>query len=185
MRFRYLPMVLALAGTLLAQPGYADPPPAPAPAPAPDPHAPFAGTFKWVGGPSEQAAWKAAIDKSTENLFFLIRGMARSKLASSFKIEPTMTFTFENGMIRAHSTGLDPLSPENGAWVDYKPDGGKAKLSQKVTGPKLVQIIAADDGKRVNEWVAQPDGVTLKVLVTITSPQLSGPCIYTLTYKKQ
>ena len=49
---------------------------------------------------------------------------------------------------------------------------------------KITQVFAADEGRRVNEWVLSPDGKTLVLNVTVSSPTLTRPVVYALTYKR-
>jgi hypothetical protein len=155
-------------------------------APPPDDRARFTATFNYAGDAREQAARKAAIDRAVDSLFFAIRGIARSRLDAGTKIDPNVAFNFPPGKIRVKFPGaIDAVSPDNGAAVDYVDDGEKSKLSQRLFTPgRLTQVYAADDGRRTNEWSLSPDGSTLVVRVTISSPKLSAPAIYNLTYKR-
>ncbi|MEA2745938.1 MAG: hypothetical protein QOI41_81 [Myxococcales bacterium] len=145
----------------------------------------FAGTYRFAGSAAEEAARSAAVDRAVGTLFFAIRGIARSRLSNGTKIDPWVSFGFEAGTIQFR-TPSSPVatSPEQGAVVDYTSHGERSKLSQRFGDGRLVQVFAADEGKRVNEWALAPDGSTLLVRVTISSPKLSAPVVYSLTYRK-
>lgn len=145
----------------------------------------FAGTYRFAGGAAEEAGRSAAVDRCVATLFFAIRGIARSRLSNGTKIDPWVSFAVEAGTIQFRTpTSPVATSPEQGAVVDYTSHGERSKLSQRFAEGRLVQVFAADEGKRVNEWALAPDGSTLTVRVTISSPKLSTPVVYSLTYRK-
>jgi hypothetical protein len=145
----------------------------------------FAGTYRFAGGTAEEAQRSAAVDRCVASLFFAIRGIARSRLSNGTKIEPWVSFAFDAGMIDYRTPSSPPAaSPEQGTVVDYRSHGERSKLSQRFTNGRLVQIFAADEGERMNEWTLAPNGSTLTLLVTISSPKLSVPMVYSLTYRR-
>lgn len=149
-------------------------------------NAPLAGTFRYAGTANEEIARKVAIDKAIDGLFFAIRPIARSRLSSGTKIDPSVTFTFEPGKIRVKvPSAPEAISPDNGTPVDFISDGERSKLSQRQSGPsKVTQLFQAEEGRRQNEWSLSQDGGTLSLRVIISSPKLSSPLVYTLTYKR-
>jgi hypothetical protein len=182
------PGLIALASLLSPVAAQADaekaPPPAAA-APAVDDRARFTATFRYAGDEREAAARKAAIDRGVSTFFFAIRGIARSRLSDGTKIDPSVSFSFDPGKIRVRiPNSTDAVSPDNGTPVDHGTGGDKSKLSQKLTAGKLTQVFVASEGGRTNEWSLTPDGNTLLLRVTVSSPKLSNPVIYALTYKK-
>jgi hypothetical protein len=154
--------------------------------PAPDPHVAFTATFKYAGNAQEEAGRRAAIDKAIASLFFAIRPIARSRLSDGTRIDPSVAFSFTGGQIRVKlPPAPDAVSPEAGGTVNYTDDSGeKSRLSQVFASSKLTQVYATDDGSRRNEWSLSADGSTLSLHVVVSSPKLSAPVIYTLTYKK-
>ncbi|HVJ95123.1 MAG TPA: hypothetical protein VM580_35340 [Labilithrix sp.] len=164
----------------------AAPPAASSAAPAEvDPRTRFAGTFRYAGDAREDVARKAAIDRAIESLFFMIRPMARSKLGSGCQIFSWYAFSFEPGKIRVRAPDRpDSVSPDNGAPANFVFNGDKSKLTQRFVGGRLSQTYAAEEGARHNEYSLSPDGKTMTLKVTITSPKLSHPLVYSLTYKK-
>lgn len=145
----------------------------------------FTGNFRFAGDAREQAARRAAIDRAIDGLFFAIRGIARSRLSDGTSIDPTVAISFGKGTIRVRvPQAPEAVSPDSGAAIDYVSDGEKSKLSQRLVAGKLTQVFAADDGRRTNEFTLSPDGATLTERVVVTSPKLSAPVIYVLTYKR-
>jgi hypothetical protein len=145
----------------------------------------FAGTFRFGGVVSEEEARRAAIDRTIGTLFFAIRGIARSRLSSSTKIDPWVSLAFDAGLIRMRTpSATDATSPEHGDAVDYVNHGDHVRLSQKLKGGTLTQVFVADEGRRVNEWTLTPDARTLLLKVTVSSSKLRIPLVYTLTYQR-
>lgn len=76
-------------------------------------------------------------------------------------------------------------SPDQGPDVDHGSGGDRSKLSQRIGGGKLMQRFLAGEGGRTNEWALSADGMTLTLKATISSPKLTAPVVYTLTYKRK
>lgn len=185
MKLRPLALAAALAVSVLApaMPASADEPAA-SPTSARDR---FAGSYAYVGGERQQQARDASIEKATDNMFFAIRGIARSRVKDKTAISPLIGFSFGNGTITGSAAAVTPAtSPENGSSVPYKAGGDTVQLSQRITSDgKIVQSFTASDGNRTNTYVLSPDNRTLNVFITVTSQKLSQPVSYTLTYVRR
>lgn len=151
---------------------------------ADDDRARFTASFRYAGSADEQAARRAAIDRGIDSLFFAIRGIARSRLSEGTKIDPWVAFSFDTQTIRVRATSTDAMSPASGELVDFGSASDGTKLSQRVTGNKVTQMFVTGEGRRVNEWTLSPDASTLSLKVTVSSPKLSHPVVYTLTYER-
>jgi hypothetical protein len=146
---------------------------------------PLAGTFRYAGDAQEEIARQAAIDRSVERLFFAIRPIARWRLSSTTKVVPWFSVTVADGKIKARGAeGFEMASPLDGTAVPLAWRGEHFQLSQRFQGPVLVQTMATEDGAGHTEWTLSPDGTTLTGKFTITSPHLSLPIAFKLTYKR-
>ena len=121
------------------------------------------------------------IDEAVGKLNFLTRDIARGRLKKLNPVYRQVAITASNE-ISVTVDNQPPLrTPAKGApvaWVG--PDGGKVNASMKLAGPRLAQTFTSADGRRVNDYSLSPDGRTLTMQVTETSPRLSQ----TLTYKQ-
>jgi hypothetical protein len=165
----------------------AEEPASPPAQPTPSPRDRLLGTYVFAGGERETAAKDAAIDKATEDMFFAVKGLARSKLRDATQVRHPVKIAFGSGNIVVTATGAPPAtSPENGSPTPYKDGGGTAsKLTQKLTADgKLVQIFASESGMRSNTFTLSADGTTLWMAVSVESPKLPKPIRYTLTYRR-
>ncbi len=146
----------------------------------------FAGNFRYAGDQKERHARADAIDRTVSSFFFAVRGIARSKLEDRTRILSTCSFEFADGRIRSIVPGHPiAISPETGAPTDYRVDADAFILSQRFEGKRLIQTFVADDGgTRKNEFTVSADGKLLFMTATLTSPKLSAPVVYTLTYAR-
>ena len=171
----------ASAGLLAPRHALADSEPAAA---VPDDRARFSASFRFVGSSREEAARRAAIDRGIDSLFFAIRGIARSRLSDATKIEPWVAFSFDAEKIRVRLPSVTHVSPANGAPVDYVSGSDHTKLRQRLEAGRVTQVFVAGEGSRTNAWVLSSDARTLELTVTVSSPRLTRPVVYTLTYTR-
>ena len=146
----------------------------------------FAGLYRYAGDAREQQLRLDAIDRSVASLFFAVRGVARSKIEDRTRIMPTCKFEFGDGQIRSTVPGhAVAVSPETGAPAPYRVEDDPIVLTQRFEGDRLVQVFRADEGgTRRNEFSVSADGALLFVKATLSSPRLSVPVVYTLTYRR-
>jgi hypothetical protein len=146
----------------------------------------FTGLYRYVGDAAEQQKRIDAIDRSVASLFFAVRSMARAKIEDRTRIMPTCKFEFGDGQIRSTVPGhAVAISPESGAPAPYRVDDDAIVLTQRFDGARIVQVFRADEGgTRKNEFSLSPDGKILSVKATLSSPKLSVPVVYTLTYRR-
>ena len=123
-----------------------------------------------------------AIENAVGKLNLLTRDIARGRLKKLNPAYRQVAITSSPNEISVTVDHQPPLrTSAQGApvaWVG--PDGGKVNASMKLAGPRLAQTFTSADGRRVNDYSLSPDGRTLTMQVTETSPRLSQ----TLTYKQ-
>lgn len=148
-----------------------------------DPRGRYARAFVWVGAARDEAAKEAAIEDATRTIFFAVRGIARSRLRARTRIARAVRFSFEGANIRVKAEGApDAVAPQSGASVPFVYEGERLALTQTFTAAGLTQTFTAADGLRENVWTLSADGRSLVERVTIRSPKLSAPVVYTLHY---
>jgi hypothetical protein len=126
------------------------------------------------------------IEDAVGKLNVVTRGIARERLK---KLNPAYRHIAISSSPNEISVTLDnepPLrTPANGApvaWVG--PDGGKVNASMQLVGQRLAQTFTSADGRRVNNCTLGPDGRTLTIQVTETSPQLPETVTYRQVYRR-
>ena len=127
-----------------------------------------------------------AIENEVGKLDILTRDIARGRLK---KLNPVYRQVAINSSPNEISVTVDdqpPLrTPAKGApvaWVG--PDGGKVNASMQLAGRRLAQTFTSVDGRRVNDYTLSPDGRTLTMQVTETSPRLSQTITYKQVYRR-
>jgi hypothetical protein len=128
----------------------------------------------------------AAIGSVVGQLNFVTRPIARGRLKKLNPIYRQVAIASSPNELSVTVDSQPALrSPATGtpvAWVG--PDGGKANVSMHLAGGHLVQTFTSADGRRVNDYTLNPDGRTLIMQVTETSPRLSQAIKYKQVYRR-
>ena len=126
------------------------------------------------------------IETAVEKLDFVTRDIARGRLEKVNPAYRKVTITSSPNQISVTVDNQPPLTtPAKGApvaWVG--PDGGKVNASMQLAGRRLAQTFTSADGRRVNDYTLSPDGRTLTMQVTETSPRLSQTITYKQVYRR-
>src|SRR5436190_12555788 len=126
------------------------------------------------------------IETAVEKLNFVMRDIARGRLKKLNPAYRQVAVTSSPNEISVAVDNQPPLrTPAKGApvaWVG--PDGGKVNASMQLTGRLLAQTFTSADGRRVNDYSLSPDGRTLTMEVTETSPGLSQTITYKQVYRR-
>jgi hypothetical protein len=145
----------------------------------------IAGTYTFDRAGSDNV--DKAIATAVKDMNFVTRPIARGRLQKTN--QPYQQVTIGTSGANTVVT-IDKLparqAPSDGTPVNWtRPaDGDKLKLSMQWDSTRLVETLKAEDGQRVNAYSLSPDGATLTMNVTITSPRLPKPVTYRLAYKK-
>src|SRR4051812_27825013 len=122
------------------------------------------------------------IEDAVGKLNFLTRDIARGRLKKLNPAYRQVAIISSPNEISVTVDNQPPLrTPAKGApvaWVG--PDGGTVNASMQLAGRRLAQTFTSADGRRINAYTLSPDGRTLTMQVTETSPLLSQ----TITYKQ-
>lgn len=136
----------------------------------------------------------AKINTAVARMNVVVRQIARPRLRSTNVAYPQIVISYDAQDVRVDMQGRPSVS---------SPVGGQPVLWQRETGAtctemrgdcvrvtsawengRLQQTFAADDGQRVNVYTVSPDGNTLTMNVTVTSPRLPNPLTYKLVYNR-
>jgi hypothetical protein len=142
-------------------------------------------TFRYVGGDAQRTALRQAIDQTIAPMNFIVRPIARGRLAARNVVENTVAFRIRPGTLTV-SVGSTPTVSRD----DYTPSHTRAvtgepmQVRQRILGDRLVQSLSTADGERIDEFVVSPDGHHLTMNVTVRSSQLPRPLRYHLDYAR-
>jgi hypothetical protein len=146
----------------------------------------FDGEYVFAGGQKERDGVGAAIETSVEALSPMLRNLGRERLQESNTIPQRLTIDVDGAGVqvlfdgKGYQAGLDgtPIKTES-------PEGDKVKVSHRMRGASLAQLIDGVGGDRSNDYKLSADGTRLTMTVAITSSQLPVPVEYRLTYKRK
>ena len=144
----------------------------------------LAGTYRYAAQESDNI--NQAIEAAVARMNFVTRPVARGRLKKTNSAYQTISIAHSPQEVRIVTDQRAPIvTPANGTPIDWtREDGEKFKVSTAWQNGALEQTFRADDGQRVNHYSLSPDGNTLSMRVTVTSPRLSRPLVYTLRYHR-
>ena len=124
----------------------------------------------------------------------VVRQIARPRLRSTNTAYPRITVAYDATSVRVDMQGRPSVSsPANGQPVLWQRENGRScnamrgdcvRVSTEWENGRLEQTFQAEDGRRVNVYTVSPDGNTMTMSVTITSPRLPQPLTYRLVYNR-
>jgi hypothetical protein len=127
-----------------------------------------------------------AIEDAVGKLNFVTRDIAREHLKKLNPAYHQVVITSSPNEISVTVDNQPTLrTPARGtpvAWVG--PDGESVNASMQLAGRRLAQTFTSAAGRRVNDYTLSPDGRTLSIQVTETSPRLSQPIAYKQVYRR-
>ncbi len=131
----------------------------------------------------------AAIDRSVQGLFFLIRGIARRRLTATNRLSPTLDISFPPHRIRVvYEAGRFVYeTPDDGRGVRVVDPSGEEHpvCTHRLRGGRLYEVFRTDRGSRTNVFEPTADGRGLTMTTTVHSPQLPGDVTYRLPYVRR
>ena len=135
-----------------------------------------------------------AINRAVARMNLVVRQIARPRLRSTNTAYPTLVMTYDQSTVRVDMAGRPSVSsPANGQPVLWQRQTGGTcremkgdcvRVSAEWDGGNLKHTFQAEDGRRVNVYSVSPDGKTLTMNVTVTSPRLPQPLTYKLVYNR-
>jgi hypothetical protein len=128
---------------------------------------------------------ETAIETSVAKMNFIKRPIARSRLKKTNEAHRRVEIRIGIGEISIAFDGRNPVQmPADGSTIHWtREDGETFEVNAVRDGNRLVQTFKAEDGTRANAFSIGADG-QLSMQVTLTSPQLDQPLIYTLTFSR-
>jgi hypothetical protein len=141
------------------------------------------GTF--VNEQQSAKTIEAAIEAAVAKMNFIKRPIARSRLKKTNEAHRRVEIGIGSGEISVAFDGRKPVQmPADGSTIRWtREDGETFDVNAKWDGGRLVQTFKAEDGTRANAFSVSADG-HLTLQVTLTSPQLDQPLVYTLTFSR-
>lgn len=143
------------------------------------------GTYTYVAEGSDDI--EEAIDDAVSKVSWFIRTFARSRLRNTNPL-------YERIVIERSDTAWSILvddrkpvvAPVDGSAVKWEREDGEVfDVSIELLDPStLKQLFVAEDGERENLYRLGPGGDAMSMTVTIRSPKLKEPLVYTWNYER-
>jgi hypothetical protein len=141
---------------------------------------PLAGHWRAAETEDEKAQRLQAIDEATESMGRFRRGRARGRLAERTSPPPSLTIELEGSKVTMGSRDRR-LELELGAPpIEVSGEAGKAQLSARMEGARLVVEAQSDNGTRTTTYRA--DEGRLSMEVSMKGERLARPLDYATTY---
>lgn len=138
----------------------------------------------FVNRSSSDEPIRAAIDEAAKEFNFITRPIARSRLKKTNPLVKRIEIHQTGGAISIRLDLSKPTVTEPGKtpikWT--RDDGEVFDVATKWEAGALLHSFVAPDGQRLNRYSISPDGSTLFLDVTLTSPQLKNPVKYRLAF---
>ncbi len=126
----------------------------------------------------------ATVETAAKEFNFAIRGVARRRLQKSTRPYDKLVLEIDGDRVTFERNGADRMTGLIGgpavAWLE-----NQVTFTRRESDGALVQTFTAEDGVRTNVYRFAEDGKTLFLDITVKSPKLSAPLVYTLQYRLQ
>jgi len=153
---------------------------------APDVKAEFQGKFVYAGGQKQRDKLVEAIEAATDDMNFVTRPIARSRLKDTNIVFQSLVVAFTADTVsvkRDSQTPIaTPISGAKGTWTS--PDDETYTVTQTLKDRKIVQTFVAGDGRKVATYTLSKDGKSLTLSISVSSPKLPQKVTYALSYRK-
>lgn len=125
-----------------------------------------------------------AVDKSVEKMNFVIRPIARARLAKSSRPPSIIAITVSDS-IKISLETISVIAPADGRFVPWnRPNGEIAQISMRLDGERLMTTFKGTEGTRRNTFTLLDSGRTLAMDVLVESSRLPEPLRYRLRYTR-
>ncbi len=127
------------------------------------------------------------IEAAVEDMSFITRPIARSRLKDSNKVFKTMTFDVNGDKIGIKQGDRPMITMQEGKPTKWTRDDGEVfTVTHSKDGEhSFTQSFKAEDGIKTLTYVFSKDLSKMSVSIELKSPKLGGPMKYTLQYAKQ
>ena len=141
---------------------------------------PLAGQWRAAETAEGKQQRLQAIDEATESMGRFRRGKARGRLAEHTSPPETLTIEVEGSKVRIGSGDRGLELELGGPPIEVEGRQGKARLSARMEGERLIVEARSDGGGRTTTYRADEDRLVMEV--TMTGDKLAGPLKYVTTY---
>jgi hypothetical protein len=144
------------------------------------------GWYMYAPDSGQTLVIERAIDQGVAHLFPLVRGIARGRLKGTNRLPHTLQVVITPDSVGTQLDANKPMNlPRSGTTVRWDDGmGDVCRAREIIVADTLMQLCAADRGSSVARYVFEDGGETLRRIVHITSPHLSGPVDYAIVLRR-
>lgn len=143
-------------------------------------------TGKWKLAPQDLSHIEKAIDEATDDMNFVIRGIARSRLESSNQADKSLDFSEseKSWLVSFEGKAPAPISKSNGTlnWTSSENEKLKVKGTSS-SNKRSIEFIAEDGSKEITFQCLSEN--KLKSTIRVKSPKLPKDVVYSLIYEAE
>jgi hypothetical protein len=146
------------------------------------------GTTVYQLVPDESDDVKAAIDRAISHMNFIVRPIARHRLARTNHPPAHLTFVTRPDTLVVTFEGANPIvTPRDGQLIPWVSGVSREiyRVKAMVAGDTLHQTIVASDGHRVDDFVFSDGGERVRLDVRLYADRLPAPLTYSLMFRRQ
>lgn len=115
-----------------------------------------------------------------------ISGQARKRLQETNRPMAWVQIAPDGNQLTVTTDRYTLVTPANGVLEDWEREKGDlVDVTTLLQPTRLEQRFVAEDGERVNAYSLSPDGNTLTLDVTVTSPKLDGELKYRQVFRRR
>lgn len=115
-----------------------------------------------------------------------ISGQAKKRLEETNRPYAWVQLVPQGDRLLVKTDSYELTTPANGTLPDWeRSPGDLIDVTTRTRDGRIEQSFDAEDGRRVNVFTLSPDGRTLTMDVTVTSPKLDGPLAYRLVFTRR
>jgi hypothetical protein len=130
---------------------------------------------------------RAAIERSIAHMSFIIRPIARHRLARTNRVPAYVAFTVRNDTLVVAFEKANPIvTPLDGNFVPWVSGVSEEIYRVRVTSAAdtLHQLISASDGWRADDFIFSDGGRRVELHVTLKADLLPKPVVYGLVFER-
>lgn len=146
----------------------------------------FVGTWTLAGSASSaEQKIEQALEAGVENVNFMVRGLALSRLKAKNPLIRSVKIEHSNGRFKVTFDGNRSYQgPDDGSLQAQRDvQGDRVRVGHRVHRGRLQQIFVTDSGRRVNSY--RVDGDRMRLSVRVTADILPDPVTYSVGYSRQ
>ncbi len=145
------------------------------------------GRWLYAGGEAERQARLVAIEATVQEMPWIMRGLARRRIRAATEIPDRYLISLEGETITIVEGDEEAVTARwDGTPVEVPGDRGDTATQTLVWGDdELRAVNRQPKGSGTTVFRLSPDGRTMDVTATVSSPRLPSDIVYVLSYRRE